>query len=149
MTGQRLPSAETRPETITSTDLLRHFIGIDPLSRLQQNTGNYPPHNIEQITEDRFHLTLAVAGFKKDEIDVSLSKGFLTISGQRSTQNSGTRTYLYRGIGTRDFVREFKLGENVEVTSANLEDGLLEIVLDRVTPEDEHVKRIPIGSPKA
>ena len=131
----------SRPET--HTDILRHFIGMSPFERLQVNTGNYPYHNIEQLSEDQYKLTLAIAGFKIDEVNISLNKGYLTISGTKKNQETSTK-FLYQGISYKNFIREFKLGENVEVVSAQLEDGLLEILLERVTPEDEQVKHIPI-----
>lgn len=138
----------SRPETITSADILRHFIGLDPLERLQANLGNYPPHNIEQITEERFVLTLAVAGFKENHIDISLGNGFLTIIGKKD-HDMVARKFVHQGIASRDFIREFKLGDNVEVSSASLEDGLLVITLDRIIPQDEQVRRIPISSSKS
>lgn len=145
--GQRLPeNPRYARETITSADVLRHFIGFDPLDRLQANVGNFPPHNIEQITEDRFVLTLAVAGFKRDEIAVTLNKGFLSVAGVRNRMESTStdRKFLHQGISARDFVREFKLGENVEVNDAKLEDGLLQIRLDRIVPDEDQPQRITI-----
>lgn len=127
--------------------LLRNAIGYaDPLEKfasLVQNSNGYPPHNIEKLDEHRFRLTLAVAGFSKNDIEMELKDGLLTI---RSTIKSDDdeKQYLYRGIASRNFTRYFKLGENVEVTTASMEDGLLTVDLERIVPEALKPKLIEI-----
>lgn len=128
--------------------LFRNAIGYDPLQRFTEMvaTTNYPPHNIEKITEDQYRLTLAIAGFTKEDIKMSLHKGILTIAGSKSySQATDTATeFLYQGIAFRDFSRQFKLGENIEVTNAALTDGLLVIDLMRIVPDDQKARVILI-----
>ena len=130
-------------ETITSANLsefLKHAIGFDINTPI--NSGNYPPHNIQARTDDLFILTLAVAGFRREEISVALHKGVLTVSGVKEISDVGP--YLYQGIGFRDFSRAFKLGGNVKVHAADLDHGLLKITLFRDIPEEERPTLIDI-----
>jgi molecular chaperone IbpA len=133
---------------LTLTDALRHSIGLDPFARFAEQaasrTTNYPPYNIEQYDEDRYLLTLAVAGFSRDDVIVTLKDRTLTVTGTKP-QVEDHRTFLHRGIATRDFVRQFHLGEHVEVTEAQLDSGILVIALDRRVPETAKPKVIPIG----
>lgn len=144
-------------------DIFRYNIGIDGFLNPDSNIGNFPPHNIEKIDESRYILTLAVAGFTKHEIDIKLHLGNLMINGKKDILNerdlnemkvlAGVQaeippvektTFLYQGIAFRDFTREFRLGEDVEVKSASLQDGLLKIELNRLIPPAEIPKTIPI-----
>lgn len=152
-----------------AADLFRYAIGLDwALPDANNNAGNYPPHNIEKLTENHFVLTLAVAGFSRDEIDITLHKGWLRIKGAKEPSDNkhvividtplvdgpGTMKqmqeveseYLYQGIAFRPFEREFRLGDNVEVKSASLKDGLLSISLERIVPLVERPKTIEIVS---
>lgn len=130
--------------TLNAENILRNTIGFDPFWRVSAATGTFPPHNIEQVTDEQYRLTLAVAGFKQDEITISLQHGVLTITGRKSVESAAN--FLYRGIAQRNFLREFKLGADTLVTSAVLEDGLLVIDIERVVPEEEKPKFIPITS---
>jgi len=125
----------------------RHFIGFEPLlnfaNRIQDNT--FPPHNIEQITADHYQLTLAVAGFSKKDISMTLHDGSLVISGAKPEEKDDNhRSFVYQGIGLRDFQRSFKIGDNVEIIGAKMEHGLLTIDLERQIPETEKPRVIPI-----
>jgi len=126
---------------------LRHFIGLNHMDRMiAQQTPNYPPHNIEQIGEDKYVLSLAVAGFSENEINISLLNGALTISGEKITTSTDTKTvYLHRGLSQRNFSRTFSLAEHVNVISADLNNGILTIELERQVPESAKPKLIPIG----
>jgi molecular chaperone IbpA len=131
--------------------VLRHGIGFDPLffERIAE-APNFPPHNIAQITEDQFQLTLAVAGFREEDIDITQHNDILTITGARppAPPHSELEGYrlLYSGIAFRDFSRQFKVGEHVHVEAAALQDGLLVIDLIRRVPEAMKPKRIPVGN---
>lgn len=130
----------TFPEPVT-----RFAIGFDHLLRLTETqTLTYPPHNIERVSEDHFRLSLAVAGFAPHELTISLHEGNLTVRGEKPHKATITE-YLYQGISFRDFERQFKLGEFVEVTKAEMRDGLLIVDLHRVVPETQKPKLIPIG----
>lgn len=127
------------------------FVGFermfDELSRTattSANNSNYPPHNIVKIDEDNYLIEIAVAGFKKEDIDIQLKDSILTVKGKKED----ARTYTHKGISSREFARTFTLGEYVQVNGANLEDGILAIQLERVVPEEERPRVIEIGKVK-
>jgi molecular chaperone IbpA len=133
-------------ETIPNA-LLRHYIGLDRMSRLAEaaQSPNYPPFNIEQVGDDKYVLSLAVAGFREDEINISLHDSTLTIKGEKPFNGQPEPSYLHRGLSFRDFTRTFAVAQYIEVLSANMENGLLTITLERIVPESAKPKRIPIG----
>jgi molecular chaperone IbpA len=114
---------------------------FDELQRTAPISNNYPPHNIVKIDEDNYLIEIAVAGFKKEDIDIQLKDSILTVKGKKDD----TRTYSHKGISSREFNRTFTLGEYVQVNGANLEDGILAIQLERVVPEEERPRVIEIG----
>lgn len=124
--------------------LVRNTIGFDAFQRFAETATNYPPHNIEQVGADLYRLTLAVAGFSRSEIEVIVQHGVLTVQGNKRQQDPAPQ-YLHRGIAFRDFTRQFKLGEHVEVVNASLDDGLLVIDLERKMPEAQKPRKISIG----
>ena len=96
----------------------------------------YPPHNLIKKSSDEYVITMAVAGFSKEDLSVRSEEGTLTIESKKS--DSGTKQeYIYKGIANRDFKKEFLLAENVFVKDVKLKDGMLEIFLERVIPENE------------
>lgn len=128
------------------TALIRDGIGFDPLSQFADAAQlKYPPHNIFKMGEYRYTLTMAIAGFKKDQIAVTVDDGYLTVEG-RSVDDETPEGYeeLYRGISNRDFDRTWKLGEYVEVVDVKLEDGMLKINLERKVPESKKARVIDI-----
>ena len=141
--------------------MLRHGIGFNPwYFEKHMDSPNYPPHNITQIDESRYRVTLAVAGFTEDELQIMLSPSkdgpLLTVAGKKvkpeeqqppgCTWDPGKgHKVLYQGIAYRNFTSEFLIGENVEVETAGLRDGLLEINLLRHIPESQKAKLIPIN----
>lgn len=134
--------------TLDFTPLYRSSVGFDQLPALlahalQRDETGFPPYNIEKLAEDRYRITLAVAGFTPDDLEIVCEHSLLTVRGK--TKKMEPRTYLYRGIGERAFERHFDLAEYVEVTNATLENGLLEIALKRELPEALKPRRIPIG----
>jgi molecular chaperone IbpA len=137
--------------SIDFTPLYRSTIGFDRLASLIDNAmrsdatpASYPPYNIEALEDDRYAITLAVAGFAESDIDISVEKGVLTVRGKRS--ESGQRNYLYQGIANRSFERKFNLADYVEVTGAKLENGLLSIALVKEIPEAMKPRKISINS---
>lgn len=117
------------------------LLGFDQLERVldrasKSSAEGYPPYNIEQIGEEHLRITLAVAGFTLDELDVVIEDNQLVIRGQNGDDDSD-RIYLHRGIAARQFQRSFVLAEGIEVTAARLEDGLLHVELRRPIPEPE------------
>lgn len=124
-------------------------IGFGPVFKdLQIPTSNYPPHNIVYITNEKFNLELAVAGFKKDEIKMEECQGLLTISAKKKQSVDevveGVPTYQYHGIATRPFEKTFRIAEFFEVDSAALEDGILTVTFVKNIPEEAKPKTIAI-----
>ena len=111
------------------------------------NSQGYPPYNISKSLEDDevYLITLAVAGFKKDDIEIELEDGTLKITGTSNVLDADEVEYLHKGIAERNFVRTFKLAEYVEVSSAKLEDGILRVGLERNVPEAMKPKKIDIS----
>ena len=120
----------------------KYSIGMDDyfdrLSSLHETTSNYPPYNLIQVSNVESKLELALAGFKKAEINVYTQDGKLFVEGQREDRESET-TYLHRGMAQRSFTRAWTLSDETEVGSVTFEDGLLSITLARVVPN--HHKR--------
>lgn len=137
--------------TYDFTPLLRTAIGFDRLARqaeaaahYEEATG-YPPYNIEKYGEDRYRITLAVAGFKENDLEIELKHNTLSVSGKIDKPESED-AFLHKGIATRDFVHKFDLADYVLVTGANLSDGLLTIDLLREVPEEKKPRQIEIKS---
>ncbi|GGY63353.1 heat-shock protein IbpA [Cellvibrio zantedeschiae] len=138
--------------TIDLTPLYRSSIGFDRLGNLldtalrsDQSSVGYPPYNIEVNGENRYGITLAVAGFEREELDIQVEKGVLTVRGKKSDAKE-ERKYLYQGIATRTFERKFNLADHVEVVGAQLNNGLLSISLVREIPEAMKPKTIAINT---
>jgi molecular chaperone IbpA len=135
--------------TIDLTPLYRSSIGYDRLasmlnSALNSDAGSgYPPYNIEMLNDNEYAITIAVAGFDKSEIDIVVEKGVLTVRGQKAKQEE--RKYLHQGIANRTFERRFNLAEHVEVTAADLNNGLLTVSLVKEIPEAMKPRKIAIG----
>jgi molecular chaperone IbpA len=124
------------------------FIGFDnDLKRLYNlhNTANkqsYPPYDILKLDEDTYKISIAVAGFSKDNIDVSVDNGTLIIKGEMVEVTDAE--VVHKGIAGRKFTRSFALGEYMEVTGADLKDGMLHINVDRIVPEEKKPRSIKI-----
>jgi molecular chaperone IbpA len=137
--------------SIDLTPLYRSSIGFDRLAAMLDATlrgesagTGYPPYDIEVHDENQYAITLAVAGFEQDELDVQVEKGVLTIRGTKENQKEG-RQYVYQGIATGAFERKFNLADFVQVTSADLHNGLLTINLLREIPEQMKPRTISIN----
>ena len=121
----------------------RLFDFLESASRAEQD--NYPPFDIEKLGDDTYRITLAVAGFKRDEIEIVAHQNMLTVTGRRSEQKGRDGSYLHMGIANRAFERRFELADFVRVTGADLAVGLLTIELAREIPEAMKPRRIAIG----
>ena len=135
------------------TPYRRSTVGFDRLFDFLETSGsgaeNYPPFDIEKVADDHFRITVAVAGFKSDEIDITAQQNMLTVSGRKAPVAEGeVRQLLYSGIATRAFERRFQLADFVRVSAADLADGLLTIDLVREVPEAMKPKKIPVGTQK-
>ncbi|MFK4726281.1 molecular chaperone IbpA [Bradyrhizobium niftali] len=128
--------------------LWRSTIGFDRLFDLAETAqraseDNYPPYNIERLADDRYQISLAVAGFAPQDIEITAEQNVVTVVGSKSDKTE--RDFLYRGISTRAFRRQFSLAEYVQVKSAAFDNGLLTIELVREIPEAMKPRRIAIG----
>lgn len=108
------------------------------------NSTNYPPYNVVKHSEDKFSIELAVAGFNSDEITIQVHKQKLTITGKQDSDVEDSVEYLYRGISSRSFVREWTLAEHVKVRTATQENGILRVTLEREVPAEDRPKIIDI-----
>ena len=136
--------------TLDFAPLYRSTVGFDRLfSMLDQATqaetsSTWPPYDIERVEDDTYRITMAVAGFAPDEIDLTQHDTTLLVTGQRKS-SEGERQLLHRGIAARTFRQTFNLADHVKVVGANLENGLLTVNLKREVPEALKPRRIPIG----
>ena len=127
----------------------RSTVGFDRLfdlleSNIPTQTGeNYPPFDLIREGDDRYRITLAVAGFRPDEIDITAQQNLLIVSGRKKDEEDGR--YIHRGIATRAFERRFGLADFVQVKNAEMRDGMLSIELVREIPEEMRPRKIEIG----
>ena len=136
----------TRITTLTSP-LLLGFEEIERMvEKITRTSGDgYPPYNIEKFDDENYAITMAVAGFAQDDIDIEIIESNLTVVGKAKENAAQRSTYLHRGIAQRGFQQRFRLADNVEVSGANLENGLLQIELRRIVPEAAKPRRVAIG----
>jgi len=112
---------------------------------IQKSTSNFPPHNILKLDDTRYIVELAIAGFSKDEIDISVNAGVLTVKGEKEDKESEVQ-YLHKGIGTRSFTKTITVADTIEVKGAEFKDGILRIGLENVIPEHKKPRKIEIGN---
>ena len=134
--------------------LFRTSVGFDRLNNLFDaalhidEAPSYPPYNIEKLDEDRYSITMAVAGFGEADVEVLVKDNTLTVNGKIGDAEEA-KSYLYRGIAGRAFNRSFQIADHIKVTGAELDNGLLHIELIREIPEEMRPRRIAIGNSKA
>lgn len=139
----------------TSTDfspLYRSFIGFDHLAGLidkasrADKQSSYPPYNVELLEEDKYRITMAIAGFSEDELEIESKANTLIVTGTKAPEvNKTERKFLHQGIAERNFERKFQLGDHVKVIGAGMENGLLHIDLEREIPEALKPRKIAIN----
>jgi molecular chaperone IbpA len=122
------------------TPLYRSTIGFDRLAQLLDDVAGfeapaYPPYNIERLGEDEYRITMAVAGFSPADVNVEVKQNALTVTGKKAENGNGQGEYLHQGIAARSFERRFQLADFVQVTGAEMADGLLHVSLKREIPE--------------
>jgi len=133
------------------TPLFRSTVGFDRLARLVDSatrvddaTASYPPYNIEKLADDSYRVTMAVAGFAADELDITVHENSLTVTGKAKEEASAAE-FLHRGIARRAFERRFQLADHIKVVNADLANGLLSIRLAREVPEQLKPRKIAIA----
>jgi molecular chaperone IbpA len=133
------------------TPYRRSTVGFDRLfdqlenSTRQAQNENYPPFNIERTSENEYLVTVAVAGFKSEEIEITAQQNMLIVSGSKDALNNDNRDFLHMGIASRNFERRFQLADYIHVSAADLADGLLSISLVREIPDALKPRKITIG----
>ncbi|GAB7218838.1 Hsp20 family protein [Vibrio comitans] len=138
--------------TVDFTPLYRNAIGFDRLfnmmeaSSAKNTSAGYPPYNIEQRDENNYRITMAVAGFADDQLDITQKENVLIVRGERQAEEG--KKYIYQGIAERDFERKFQLADYVKVVGATMENGLLHIDLQREIPEAMKPRKIAINGSK-
>ena len=126
-------------------NLSRALVGFDRyFTAPHHQNGNYPPHNIVKYADNSYGIEVAVAGFTKDEITVEVDQDQLTIRGVKDRPGDNTVEYLHRGLAARDFEQTFTLAEYMEVRGAKVEDGMLQIDIQRIIPEALKPRQIEI-----
>ena len=137
--------------TIDYSPLYRSTVGFDRLFSLldnmsqPENGNSYPPYNIERTGDDKYRITMAVAGFGESDLTIEVKQNSLTVTGEKDETVNGDSEVLFRGIAARAFERRFQLADYVEITKATLENGLLHIDLVREIPEAMKPRKISIG----
>ena len=139
----------TRLTTLNLPDFYKATIGFDRLfddltTTFASNTsGGYPPYNIVKVSDSSYSISLAVAGFDKDEIKVQQDGNSLSINAEKNDSEEEIE-YLHKGIGTRNFTREFSLADYVEVKSSKLDNGILVVTLEQNIPDEKKPRNIKI-----
>ncbi|WP_299422991.1 Hsp20 family protein [uncultured Shimia sp.] len=138
--------------TFDLAPLYRSTVGFDQLANMMDRVlsndvaqPSYPPYNIEKTADDAYRISLAVAGFSADDLNIEVKQNALVVTAKKGDEASD-KTYLHRGIATRAFERRFHLADHVRVTGASHEDGMLHINLEREIPEALKPRRIEISS---
>lgn len=138
--------------TFDLAPLYRSTVGFDQLANMMDRVlsndvaqPSYPPYNIEKTADDAYRISLAVAGFSADDLNIEVKQNALVVTAKKGEEAS-EKTYLHRGIATRAFERRFHLADHVRVTGASHEDGMLHINLERDIPEALKPRRIEISS---
>ena len=134
--------------------LYRSTVGFDRLANMLETVNQidpaaptYPPYNIEQLGDNDYRISMAVAGFGDKDLSVEVKDGVLTITGKRNVEEPKTH-FLYQGIAGRAFERRFQLADHMEVKGARLEHGLLHVDIVRVIPEEKRARKISISADK-
>lgn len=136
---------------IDLSPLYRSFIGLDHLASLmdsasrQEKQSTYPPYNIELLAEDRYRITMAIAGFSDDELEIESQQNTLLVKGTKAKPEK-EKQFLYQGIAERNFERKFQIGDFVKVVDASMNNGLLHIDLERELPEALKPRKIAINT---
>jgi molecular chaperone IbpA len=133
-----------------TTALNRALVGFDRIFDdmerrfANQMTTNYPPYNVAKLQENLYEIEMAVTGFEKDEIKVTVENNELTVEGRRSKDSDTTVEFLHRGLALRDFERTFTLAEHMKVVSATIKNGVLQVRIERIVPEEMKPRVIDI-----
>ncbi|MCW8090708.1 Hsp20 family protein [Alteromonas sp. ASW11-130] len=139
--------------TLDLSPLYRSFIGFDRLasalesSTAMPSTETFPPYNIESLDENRYRVSMALAGYSKEQLTLTVEDTTLKVTAKSDqSTDENERKFLHRGIEQHNFERKFQLGEHIQIREAEFENGLLHIDMERVIPEEKKPKQIAIGT---
>jgi molecular chaperone IbpA len=135
------------PLTHTTLGFEKFFDDVEKLlsTDIQKTVSNFPPHNIVKLDDNRYLVELAVAGFSRDDIEISVEDNTLMIRGEKKDKDESI-TYIHRGIGTRSFTKSLTIADTVEVRGAEFKDGILRVALENVIPEHKKPRKIEISN---
>ena len=135
------------PLAHTTLGFERFFDDVERLlaSDVAKVSSSFPPHNILKLDESRYVVELAIAGFSKDEIEITVEDGTLTVRGDKKEKDTDVQ-YLHRGIGTRSFTKTLTVADTIEVKGAEFKDGILRIGLENIIPEHKKPRKVEIGN---
>ena len=122
----------------------RTFDALSIMANSKSQSINYPPYNIRKVSDEKYTIELAIAGFEEDDLDLEVQGETLTISGKRSSEAS--EGLLHQGLASRNFIRKFVISDDVEVKGAALSNGMLYIGIERIIPEDKKPRKIKLSS---
>lgn len=133
-------------------DFDRFFIGFDEhfkrINQMQEeiakNIPSYPPYNVKKVDDNHYAIEMAVAGFGQQDIDIEMKDGKLIIRGNLQSEEDSAENFIFKGIANRAFTRTFALEDEIEVKDAEIFNGMLKIVLERLIPEHKQPKKIPV-----
>lgn len=146
----RLPDTVSDGGSFLPNQFYNSFVGIDKifdqLNQLSTNpkSTNYPPYNIKKFSDNEYQIEIAIAGFLKNEVDITVKDNKLIVEGNKIEMESDKDTYIHKGIATRNFKRIFTLADTVEVKEASMENGMLYISMENVIPEHKKPKKLEI-----
>jgi len=135
-----------RPLHYTTLGFERFFNDVERLMKddVHNKASNFPPHNIIRLDDNRYVVEMAVAGFAKDEIDITIEDGSLIVKGNKKEGEANVQ-YVHRGIGTRSFTKTFTVADTIEVRGAEFKDGILRIGLENIIPDHKKPRKVEIG----
>ena len=134
-----------RPFSVGFDSIFDEFDRV--LESTERHNSNYPPYNIHKINENEFKIEVALAGYSKDDIELELKDSTLTVRNKKTEKivNENTNGMIHKGISTRQFERAFTISEDIKVKNAELKNGLLNIDLERIIPDEKKARLISIG----
>jgi len=135
----------------------KYFVGYDGMIKrmadahtaLAKAIPNYPPYNIAKVDDNKYVIEMAVAGFGKQNLNIEIANGTLTIPGETTSTDDASGAYLYKGIADRSFTRHFNIADSIEIKNAELMNGMLKVWLENIIPEHKKPKKIVINDPQS
>ena len=134
-----------KPLSIRTVGFDKLFDNLDALLQVDTNADRYSPHNTISIDTNKYVIELALAGFKEEDIDITIDKGMLTVKSINNFERESTVQYVYKGIANRAFTKCFKLADTIVVSSADFKNGILSINLENIVPDEQKPRKIQIG----